>query len=93
MTFVLPFNIASSGTLQLLTGTPTASNTPANPTLFAPVSSTISTGSTFNYNAPAVSVSVITLTIASGTASTTAPTTTTGTASGAVQTHFGQCGG
>ncbi|KJA18790.1 glycoside hydrolase family 51 protein [Hypholoma sublateritium FD-334 SS-4] len=93
LTFVLPFSISSSGTLQLLTGTATASNTPTNPTLFAPVSSTISTGSTFNYNAPAVSVSVITLTIASGTASTTTPTTTIGTASGAMQSHFGQCGG
>ncbi|KAF8189372.1 arabinofuranosidase [Pholiota molesta] len=63
ITFQLPFSVATSGTLQLLTGTATASNTPTSPNLFAPVTSTITAGQTFNYSAPAVSVSVITLTL------------------------------
>ncbi|KAF8962334.1 glycoside hydrolase family 51 protein [Flammula alnicola] len=63
LTFVLPFGtVSSTGTAQVLTGTGTASNTPTNPNLIVPVTSTITTGKTFNYNAPAVSVSVITLT-------------------------------
>uniref|UniRef100_A0A8H7XS73 non-reducing end alpha-L-arabinofuranosidase n=1 Tax=Psilocybe cubensis TaxID=181762 RepID=A0A8H7XS73_PSICU len=62
LTFVLPFkNVASKGSLQLLTGPATSSNTPTNPNLFAPVTSTIITGETFNYTAPAVSVNVITI--------------------------------
>ncbi|KAF9476813.1 arabinofuranosidase [Pholiota conissans] len=103
MTFQLPFTVASSGNLQLLTGTATASNTPSNPNLFAPISSTISTGQTFNYNAPAVSVSVITLTLTNGGTTTGSPTTTakpttttnptTTTTSGAIQSQYGQCGG
>ncbi|KAM5533877.1 hypothetical protein V8D89_012417 [Ganoderma adspersum] len=52
--------IASSGTLQLLTGAETASNTPAAPQAILPQSSSITTGKTFTYNAPAFSVSVIT---------------------------------
>ncbi|KAI1785451.1 glycoside hydrolase family 51 protein [Ganoderma leucocontextum] len=54
--------VASSGTLQLLTGADTASNTPAAPQTVVPQSSTITTGRTFTYNAPAFSVSVITTT-------------------------------
>jgi alpha-N-arabinofuranosidase len=61
LTFILPFqHVNGKGTLQLLTGTPTASNTPANPNLFAPVTSSIVVGKTFNYTAPAVSFSVLT---------------------------------
>jgi len=62
LTFVLPFGtVATSGTVQVLTGASTASNTPTNPNLIVPVNSTITTGQTFNYNAPAVSVSVLTV--------------------------------
>lgn len=56
------FTVASSGTLQLLTGAETASNTPAAPQAILPQSSSITTGKTFTYNAPAFSVSVITTT-------------------------------
>ncbi|TFK41577.1 arabinofuranosidase [Crucibulum laeve] len=63
LTFVLPFtNVGGSGTLQILTGTATASNTPTSPNLIVPVNSTIATGKTFNFTAPAVSVSVLTFT-------------------------------
>lgn len=60
-TFILPFeNVESNGSVQLLTGIADASNTPANPNLMVPVTSSIGTGQTFNYSAPPVSVSVIT---------------------------------
>lgn len=62
MTFVLPFETASNvGTAQVLTGPGTASNTPEEPDLIAPVTTQIPTGATFNYTAPAISVTVITL--------------------------------
>ncbi|KJA14844.1 glycoside hydrolase family 51 protein [Hypholoma sublateritium FD-334 SS-4] len=62
LTFVLPFEqVGAKATLQLLTGNATASNTPATPNLFAPVTSSITAGKTFNFTAPAVSVSVITV--------------------------------
>ncbi|KAF8198625.1 alpha-L-arabinofuranosidase [Pholiota molesta] len=62
LTFVLPFqHVNSKGSLQLLTGNATASNTPTAPNLFTPVSSSILTGQTFNYTAPPVSVSVLTV--------------------------------
>lgn len=93
ITFQLPFSVATSGNLQLLTGTATASNTPTSPNLFAPVNSTIATGQTFNYNAPAVSVSVITLTLTTGATTTASSPTSTAPASGAVQSQYGQCGG
>ncbi|KAF8159380.1 alfa-L-arabinofuranosidase precursor [Crassisporium funariophilum] len=60
VTFVLPFsNVATAGTAQVLTGAGTASNTPTNPNLMVPVTTSIITGKTFNYTAPAVSVSVL----------------------------------
>ncbi|KAI0088820.1 glycoside hydrolase family 51 protein [Irpex rosettiformis] len=60
LVFQLPFNnVASSGTLQQLTGSQTASNTPEQPNLISPITSTISTGKTINFNAPGFSVSVI----------------------------------
>lgn len=63
LTFVLPFGtVSTTGTLQLLSGAMTASNSPTTPNAVAPVTSSITTGKTFNYNAPAFSVSVITLT-------------------------------
>ncbi|KAH9852567.1 glycoside hydrolase family 51 protein [Lenzites betulinus] len=55
-------SVSTSGTLQVLTGAETASNTPAAPNTVVPKTSTITTGKTFTYNAPAFSVSVITLT-------------------------------
>ncbi|PIL27574.1 hypothetical protein GSI_10725 [Ganoderma sinense ZZ0214-1] len=54
--------VAGSGTLQLLTGAETASNTPDAPQAILPQSSSITAGKTFTYNAPAFSVSVITTT-------------------------------
>lgn len=60
LAFVLPFNtVASTGTLQLLTGPETASNTPAAPNTVVPTTSTITTGKTIDYTAPPFSVSVI----------------------------------
>ncbi|KAF8198626.1 alfa-L-arabinofuranosidase precursor [Pholiota molesta] len=93
ITFQLPFSVATSGTLQLLTGTATASNTPTSPNLFAPVTSTIITGQTFNYSAPAVSVSVIILTLTTGATTTASSPATTTPVSGPIQTQYGQCGG
>ena len=54
--------VARSGTLQLLTGDGTASNTPDAPLTVVQQSSRITTGKTFTYEAPAFSVSVITTT-------------------------------
>ncbi|KAI0711223.1 glycoside hydrolase [Earliella scabrosa] len=54
--------VASSGTLQVLTGAQSASNTPAAPNTITPKTSTLSTGRSFTYGAPAFSVSVITVT-------------------------------
>ncbi|KAF9003408.1 arabinofuranosidase [Cyathus striatus] len=63
ITFQLPWTtVSSTGTAQILTGNPTGSNTPTSPNQFAPVNSTITTGKTFSFNAPAVSVSVLTFT-------------------------------
>lgn len=63
LTFNLPFStVATTGTAQVLMGAMTASNTPSTPNAVAPVTSTITTGKTFNYNAPAFSVSVLTFT-------------------------------
>jgi len=63
VTFNLPFNnVATSGTAQVLTGAATSSNTPTSPNLITPQTSTITTGKSFTYNAPAVSVSVLTFT-------------------------------
>lgn len=63
LTFVLPFNVASSGTAQVLTGAQTASNTPSNPNAVVPTTHRITTGNTFSYAAPGFSVSVLTLTV------------------------------
>jgi alpha-L-arabinofuranosidase len=61
LTFVLPFkNVDSQGSVQLLTGDAISSNTPTNPNLIVPVTSSVKTGQTFDYTAPPVSVSVIT---------------------------------
>ncbi|KAF8156661.1 alpha-L-arabinofuranosidase C-terminus-domain-containing protein [Crassisporium funariophilum] len=52
----------STETAQILTGTGTVSNTPTSPNLLVPVTSTITTGKNFNFNASPVSVSVLTFT-------------------------------
>ena len=63
VTFALPFkHVASTGTVQVLTGPATDSNTPENPNLIVPVNSTVHTGKTFTYTAPPVSVNVLTFT-------------------------------
>ncbi|PCH45069.1 glycoside hydrolase family 51 protein [Wolfiporia cocos MD-104 SS10] len=54
-------SVSSTGSLQLLTGSETTSNSPETPNAAIPVTSSITTGSTFNYTAPGYSVSVITL--------------------------------
>ncbi|TFK90312.1 glycoside hydrolase family 51 protein [Polyporus arcularius HHB13444] len=54
--------VAGTGTLQQLTGAQTASNTPAAPNTVTPKTSSITTGKSFTFNAPAFSVSVITVT-------------------------------
>ncbi|KZT10497.1 glycoside hydrolase family 51 protein [Laetiporus sulphureus 93-53] len=59
VTFELPFEVASTGTLKLLTGNPDDSNTPDAPDYITPETSTIFTDSTLNYTAPAYSLSVI----------------------------------
>ncbi|CCM00811.1 uncharacterized protein FIBRA_02853 [Fibroporia radiculosa] len=62
LTFELPFaTVASEGTLQVLQGSETTSNTPETPYAAVPVDSTIATGETFDYTAPGYSVSVITV--------------------------------
>ncbi|CAK5272879.1 unnamed protein product [Mycena citricolor] len=60
MQFVLPFSgAASKSTAQVISGNGGDSNTPEHPNLIAPVTVTVATGSTFNYTAPAVSVTVL----------------------------------
>ncbi|KAI0777744.1 glycoside hydrolase family 51 protein [Trametes elegans] len=54
-------SVANTGTLELLTGPETASNTPEAPGTVVPKTSTISTGKAFTYDAPAFSVGVITV--------------------------------
>ncbi|KAJ7098379.1 arabinofuranosidase [Mycena epipterygia] len=62
MTFMLPFETVSDvGTAQVLTGPGTASNTPEAPDLIVPATTQIQTGAIFNYTAPGISVSIITL--------------------------------
>ncbi|KIP05651.1 glycoside hydrolase family 51 protein [Phlebiopsis gigantea 11061_1 CR5-6] len=60
LVFQLPFtNVATSGTLQVLTGAETAANTPEAPNAVVPTTSTIATGKTLNFTAAPFSVSVI----------------------------------
>ncbi|KAI9063568.1 glycoside hydrolase family 51 protein [Trametes sanguinea] len=55
-------SVSNTGTLQQLTGPETASNTPDAPETILPKTSTIRTGKTFTFSAPAFSVNVITVT-------------------------------
>ncbi|KAI0040454.1 glycoside hydrolase family 51 protein [Auriscalpium vulgare] len=64
LSFVLPSNVRSSGTAQILTGAQTASNVPGNPNVVVPKTSTIVTGRTTNFTAPGFSVSVLTISAA-----------------------------
>ena len=60
MTFVLPFEVASAGLATVITGPMNASNTPATPDAVVPMTSPMTFAQTFNYTAPAYSVSALT---------------------------------
>ncbi|KAL1724265.1 glycoside hydrolase superfamily [Schizophyllum commune] len=60
LTFQLPFDsVAESGVLTYITGSETDENTPEQPDLVTPQTSTVETGSTFNYTAPGSSFGVL----------------------------------
>ncbi|TFK36083.1 alpha-L-arabinofuranosidase [Crucibulum laeve] len=60
LTFVLSFeNVENMGSVEVISGAATASNTPTTPELVTPITSSITVGQTFNYTAPAMSVSVL----------------------------------
>ncbi|KAF9237539.1 glycoside hydrolase family 51 protein [Melanogaster broomeanus] len=60
MTFNLPFEVASAGTATVLTGPPTASNSPSTPNAVVPVTSNTNFAKSFDYTAPAYSLTVLT---------------------------------
>ncbi|KAG8212803.1 hypothetical protein J3R82DRAFT_11092 [Butyriboletus roseoflavus] len=60
MTFVLPFDVAPSGNLTVITGAFNASNTPTTPDAVLPVTSSMTFAQVFNYTAPAYSLSALT---------------------------------
>lgn len=60
MTFVLPFEVARAGLVTVLTGPASASNTPTTPDAAVPTTSAMTFAQTFNYTAPAYSVSALT---------------------------------
>ena len=62
--FSLPFSVAPTGTLTVLTGGQNDSNTPAGPDFVVPVTSSFAAGQTFTITAPAYSVNVLNLTMA-----------------------------
>lgn len=64
MTFVLPFEVHSSGLVTLITGPVTASNTPTTPDAVVPVTSDMTFAQTFDYTAPAFSVSALSVYLA-----------------------------
>lgn len=60
LTFQLPFDsVAESGVVTYITGSETDSNTPEQPDLVTPQTSTVETGSTFNYTALGSSFGVL----------------------------------
>ncbi|KAK0200311.1 glycoside hydrolase superfamily [Desarmillaria ectypa] len=63
MTFELPFSVSNTEVATVLTGEKTSANTPSDPDLVLPQTSSIPTGSTFDYSAPAFSVNVLVLNI------------------------------
>ncbi|EIM81159.1 glycoside hydrolase [Stereum hirsutum FP-91666 SS1] len=68
VTFELPFAVASSGTVEVLTGSYDTSNTPETPTAAVPTESTVTfanaSAGVLDYEAPSLSLSVLTLTLA-----------------------------
>jgi alpha-N-arabinofuranosidase len=60
VTFVLPFEVASAGLATVMTGPVNASNTPTTPDAVVPTTSAMTFAQTFNYTAPAYSVSALT---------------------------------
>ncbi|KAN0092522.1 glycoside hydrolase family 51 protein [Tylopilus felleus] len=60
ITFKLPFQVASSGNLTVITGASTAGNTPTTPDAVVPKTSSVTFAQVFNYTAPAYSVSALT---------------------------------
>ena len=59
-TFELPFRtIGKTGSGEVLSGAETDSNTPSNPNKIVPKKITFQTGKTFDYTAPAYSVSML----------------------------------
>lgn len=59
--FSLPFSVSSAGSMEVLTGGMTASNTPSAPGTVVPKTSSFKAGKSFTFDAPAFSVSVLTL--------------------------------
>lgn len=68
VTFELPFSVSSSATVQVLTGSYNTSNTPETPDAAIPTTSTVTfanlSAGIVDYEAPALSLSVLTLTVA-----------------------------
>lgn len=64
VTFKLPFAVRRTATSQVLTGGELDSNTPTTPNIITPQRGSINVAETFTYDAPAFSVSVLTLTVA-----------------------------
>jgi alpha-L-arabinofuranosidase len=59
-TFELPFKtVAKTGTAEVLSGNEKDSNTPSEPNKMIPKKAKIQTGKTFDYMAPAYSVSIL----------------------------------
>lgn len=78
LTFTLPFSgVQTSGALTVLTGAASAANTPSAPNTVVPTTSTITTGASFGYTAPAYSFSVIIVGYGTSSGTTTALPTTT----------------
>ncbi|KAG5635519.1 hypothetical protein H0H81_010982 [Sphagnurus paluster] len=65
ITFVLPTGVSAVNTAraEILTGPTGASNSPATPNIIVPYTITVPAGQTFNYTAPALSVSVLTVVV------------------------------
>lgn len=59
--FKLPFRVFSQGTVQVLSGSNSTSNTPSTPNAAVPKTSGFRAAKTFTYNAPGFSLSVLTL--------------------------------
>lgn len=59
--FSLPFSVSSTGNMEVLSGAMTESNTPSAPATIVPKTSSFRAGKSFTFDAPAFSVSVLTL--------------------------------